>query len=232
MVKHGINFKLAPLKISQKDLLVILKKVHILIKSANQSSEEPYEREHLLISESGITFNQEGELDFSIPLSTINVAYAVNYSYNSAKVAPINFVNIELNPFLRRVSIEGTSQEHIEALGAQIRQSFAGHTIFIGGSRGNLMIGMFLIIVLYLLLFMLGKKFGPFSSQLIFLFSCIIGIVSAIVVWIDFFPGFAVYKTDVSFIVRNAALISFLSLIATIIFFILGIYINLLYSKP
>ena len=62
--RHGLQFALAPLRLSQYDLLVILQRVHNLVRSANQTSEDRYVQENLAISGGGLTITLEGEPRF------------------------------------------------------------------------------------------------------------------------------------------------------------------------
>jgi hypothetical protein len=231
MVKHGIEFKIAPLKISQQDLIVIMKKVHSLVREANHAYDEPRVQESLSISGYGITITQEGEPQLSIPLASIDVADSVNYYYYNSGAA-VSLVHIKLRSFTREISIEGKSQEHIESLAAYIRQSFDKYTIWFGGFRACITLGVVIIIAINFHYIILERNYFSLPRETYWILSLVAPVLVLLVVWLDLFHGIGVYRGDVSFYKRYKHQITLISLIVGLIALFLGTYLSLHYSKP
>lgn len=222
-VKHGIEFKLSPLRLSQQDLISILRKVHNLVSEANKGSYNKSIQERFSISGSGITINEEGEPQFIGSFSSMDVANYVDYYYNNFG-SEISSVEITLHSSYRKVSIEGTSQEQIESLAAYIRQSFDQYTVWFGGFVADISvaiaIGLALCIILNLLLKKLERKHGPAPKYYSFIILFFCGLFSLSLeinfMFIDLFPGVAIYKGNASIIVRQLPLITFIGLLVGI----------------
>ncbi len=229
-VKQELKFTLPPLKLSQGDLLTILRGVHGIIRTANQASESANVQERLSISGDGTTITLDGDPRLSQPFAEIDIANSVVYSYFTL-TGVVTWVRIDLRSFQREVSVEGTSREQVEALAAFIRQSFDRHTTWFGGLRGNLTVGLVLYIVVLLIITVLHRRYGFFASQVDpFAISIPAALLPTVTMWFDWFPGVSIYKADASFLVRYSAFISFLGLVATIVTAILGTYVTILYS--
>jgi hypothetical protein len=78
-VEHRREFELPPLSLSQKDLIMILQKIHNLINSANNDADSKRVKETLSISGSGITITQEGEPQIIDSMSDMDVSYSIDY---------------------------------------------------------------------------------------------------------------------------------------------------------
>lgn len=238
-VEYRIEFELPPLSLSQQDLIKILQKIHNLASSANKDIDSDRVEENLSLSGSGVTIKQKGEPQIISPMAGMDVANSVDYDYSCyiKSGAPISKVNLRLYSFGRQVSIGGTSQEQVEAIAADIRQSFDRYVNWFGGTFANILMivaaDLFFIFFGMMVINFLERKYGPGPYWKAFLpWAIIIGIsLPFLFDWMKLFPKVAIYKESSSFIIRNTALFTFIGLVVGIIALILAI-VGLRYPKP
>ena len=166
------------------------------------------------------------------------VATSVYYEYRN-RTGVISSINIRLWDTIRTVEISGRSRDQVEAaasvastiisqaetiVGGRTHRSFGGFFLFAGGLILSLFAGRSYLALLTrpsltLSMLQLTRPILTLPMQLT-------GLILTLSIWLpweEWLPGTAVYRDDPSFLVRYAALISFLGFIGTIVAIFLSV---------
>ena len=149
------------------------------------------------------------------------VATSVYYRYRN-RTGVISSINVRLRDTSRTVEISGRSRDQVEAA-ASVASTIISQAETIGGGLlhrafgGGFLLacGLFLSLSagrIYLALQLTRPILAPLMQ--------LTGLILTLSIWLpweEWLPGTAVYRDDASFLVRYAALISFLGFIAAIV---------------
>ena len=199
---HRERFTIKPLRLSQQNLLEILKMIHNFIKDPKHVSENCQITETLSVSRSGKTITHEGEPKnsnfFAYPDFIDSVEYNY-YSYNQ----DISRIRIDLSHFERDIIVEGKNKVHVEALAALIKKYFNMYTTWFGGLVGSISMSLFILFMVQIIATLL--HYYGFISFYVGLLIFIIGISLPLYLMSsrNWPPGIAIYKGDVSFLEKT-----------------------------
>jgi hypothetical protein len=226
--------ELPPVHLNYNDLAAIVGRAEQLISTANKpfspEFERPSESLDLQDDQTKVEFTQDittSALESAPPIS--NEIY-FTYSFNGA---PISNVTMYLYDYRRELSISGQSKTDVDALSQLMSSDLARHTTILGGF-GFRTVGFLLLTILYSTLFALG--FAPNLSKMNRIITFSIAAILVISVWAapwqNWFPGTAVYSGDVSWFVRNQAIVSFMGMCATVVFGFIAVLAPFFRQRP
>jgi hypothetical protein len=209
---------LPPIKLAAKEFDAILNKTHLFIDAANGPSRQAPSREAVKL----VVRDHEIEIPhFSLASSVAfpNEILAFSYTYYRAD-KPISSVIIDLGDSSRSVSVTGESAEKVGELSGLLENDFRRYSTVIGGARFRRVAGVLLLLTLLMSL-MVSSAFWWNTRRynaLGMLVCSALGLLLVLLVpWNRYLPGFALYQTySLFFLVRHAAPIFFLSLVATL----------------
>ena len=157
----------------------------------------------------------------------------VTYRCFREDVAPINQVNLTLDDgdYGRRLVVQGFQPDQVEGLASMVVAKLNPYSKLFTGSSFRVGVGSLIFTLLFggsLLISYLQwkgyklKKLSWFSPVLtISAFLCLTNLTR----WLyPFLPGFAAYSGDVSFLRRDAAEISFVGVLATILGLLIAVF--------
>ncbi len=205
-----------PVRFSQEQLLELVGRLRVF---AEQQGSTPAEsddtRQTLSLSDGQTTLRISEEISMETLGSAPPVATSFSYEYRN-RIGVISSITIRLWDTSRTLEISGRSRDQVEATASLASTIITQAQTTVGGSLQRAMWGFFLIAFGLILIFVPdGFAFRP-----IFLALKLTGTVLTLSVWLlpweEWFPGSAIYRGDASFLVRHAALISFLGFLATI----------------
>jgi hypothetical protein len=211
---------LPPLKLAAADLETILLKTHSLIAASNgPSGEQDSGPETVKL---GVR-NKEIEIPhFSLASSVAfpREVFKFSYTYNRPD-NPISSVTVDLGDYSRRVWVTGEAADQIQAIASLLEKDLLRHSTTIGGAMFRRVAGMCLLVT-FLTSFIFGSAYWWNTrrySALGMLVCSALGLLLVLLVpWDRYLPGFALYQSySPFFLVRYAAPILFLSLIATFV---------------
>ena len=203
-----------PVRFSQEQLLELVGRLRVF---AEQQGSTPAEsddtRQTLSLSDGQSTLRLSEEISMETLGSAPPVATSVYYEYSN-RTGVISSIEVRLWDTSRTVEISGRSRDQVEAAASVASTIISQAETMIGGYFQRHMGGIFFIVVGLTLSFVKVSGQTPWILKLT-------GPVLTLSVWLlpweEWFPGSAVYRDDASFLVRHAALISFLGCIATIV---------------
>jgi hypothetical protein len=211
---------LPPLKLAAADLDTILRKTQSLIAAANgPSGEQDFGRQTVKLGVRG----KEIEIPhFSLASSVAFPKEVFRFSYTYSRPdKPISSVTVDLGDYSRRVSVSGEAADQVEAISKVLENDLLRHSTTIGGAMFRRLAGLCLLVAfLTSLIFSSAYWWNTRRYSALGMLTCsALGLLLALLVpWDRYLPGFALYQSYSPFLlVRYAAPIFFLSLIATLI---------------
>ena len=152
------------------------------------------------------------------------VATSVSYRYLN-RLGVISSIDIRFNDIRRELEISGRSRDQVEAAANLAGMIISQSETTLGGLMHRVIGAGLLIIVGFMLVASAGNAVTLTPSVRLAL--ALTGLIFSLSVWLlpweEWFPGSAVYRGDALFLVRHAALISFLGLLVTIFTFFQGV---------
>jgi hypothetical protein len=207
---------------SYDDLFRIVSKLALLINDANRGSDSTSIRwSRFEVSGHG------SRLAFGPHTSDADLARApspatdVQYTYYQEN-APISDVSIHLYDFTSDISVEGTDPNRVEAILSAVSEDFRGHSTWLSGFPFRVAVAILSGVLASLLLGNVQRLSGWKSTSAALSGLALLVLAVLMPVMSQWFPGTAVYRGDASFIVRNAAQISFAAFVLAPIFFIIS----------
>ena len=216
------SIKLPAVRASYSTLQGTIDKARKLARSANAGIDSKSAIEYLTVKGGGAELSLRGEFTLADLEKAPNVASEFIY-HLEVRSAPISEVYLLLTDDIRKVTVSGTSEEHVEALVNALRLDVSAASTILGGDRFRL-VGGLLLLGLGMLLPGLSAVAttaqlrramlagGPLVSLAVWLFP-----------WQNWFPGVAIYRGEASFLVRHGPLISLAGLLVTILTFVLSL---------
>jgi hypothetical protein len=210
---------LPPVKLAAKELDAILNKTHLFIDAANGPSGQASSREAVKLVIGG---HQIEIPHFSLASSVAfpNEIFGFSYTYYQADKV-ISSATIDLGDFSRRVSVTGESVEKVGELSSLLENDFRRYSTAIGGAKFRRVAGVFLLVTLLMSLMFSGAFWWNTRrhNALGMLICSALGLLLVLLVpWNRYLPGFALYQSySRFFLVRHAAPIFFVSLVATLL---------------
>jgi hypothetical protein len=211
---------LPPLKLAAADLDTILLRAQSLIAAANgPSSEHDSARESVKL---GVRGHEIEIAHFSLASSVAfpREVFRFSYTYNRPD-KPISTVTIDLGDYSRRVSVTGQAPDQAQSLTKFLEKDLLRHSVTIGGATFRRVAGICLMVALLTsLCFGSAYWWNTRSNSALGMLVCsVLGLLLLIFVpWHRYLPGFALCQSySPFFLIRHAALILFLSLIATLL---------------
>ena len=130
-------------------------------------------------------------------------------------------MSIDLGDSSRSVSVTGESLEKVGELSSLLENDFRRYSTAIGGAKFRRVAGVLLLITLLMSL-MVSSAFWwntrRYNAVGMLICSALTLLLVLLVPWNRYLPGFALYQSySRFFLVRNAAPIFFLSLVATLL---------------
>ena len=162
------------------------------------------------------------------------VATSVYYQYHN-RTGVISSINVRLLDSSRTVEISGRSRDQVEAAASVAITIISQAEAIFGGSTQRSFGGFLLLVGSLILNVGSWNLFWPagrislaawLTGPILILSMRLTGLFLAFSIWLpwgEWFPGTAVYRDDASFLVRHAALISFLGFIAAIVAIFLSV---------
>jgi hypothetical protein len=211
---------LPPLKLAAADLDTILRKTQSLIGAANgPSGEQDFGRESVKLGVRG----KEIEIPhFSLASSVAfpKEVFRFSYTYHRPN-KPISSVTIDLGDSSRRVSVSGEAADQVEAISKVLENDLRRYSTVIGGAKFRRVAGACLLVALMMLLMVSSaycwntRRYSALGMPI----CSTLGVLLVLLVpWDRYLPGFALYQSySPFFLVRYAAPIFCLSLIATLL---------------
>jgi hypothetical protein len=202
------------------DLDIILLKAQSLIAAANgPSSEQDSGRESVKL---GVRGKEIEIAHFSMASSVAFPRELFRFSYTYYRPdKPISSVTLDFNDYSRRVSVTGEAADHVEAISKLLENDLLRYSTKIGGATFRHVVGACLSIVLLTsLIFSTVYWWNTRSYSALGMLVCsALGLLLVLLVpWNKYLPGFALYQSYSPFLlIRYAAPIFFLSLIATLL---------------
>jgi hypothetical protein len=214
------NRYLPPLKLAAADLDTILHKTQAFIAQANGPlAEQESARESVKL---GVRGHEIEIPHFSLASSVAFPREVFRFSYAYYRPdKPISSVTLDFSDYSRRVLVTGEAAEHVEAISKLLENDLLRYSTKIGGATFRHVVGTCLSIVLLTsLIFSSAYWWDTRSYSALGMLVCsALGLLLVLLVpWNKYLPGFALYQSYSPFLlIRYAAPIFFLSLIATIL---------------
>jgi len=214
------NCDLPPLKLAAADLDTILHKTHALIAAANGPlAEQESARESVKL---GVRGHEIEIPHFSLASSVAFPKEVFRFSYTYYRPGkPISSVALDFSDYSRRVAVSGEAADQVEAITNLLENGLLRHSSMIGGAKFRRVTGVCLSVVLLLSLMVSSAYWWNTRrhSALGMLTCSVLGLLLLFrVPWERYLPGFALYQSYSPFLlVRYAAPIAFLSLLATLV---------------
>lgn len=214
------NRDLPPLKLAASDLDTILLKTQSLITAANgPSSDQHFPRESVKL---GVRGREIEIAHFSLASSVAFPKEVLRFSYTYYQPdKPISSVALDFSDRSRRVSVSGGTADQVEAMSNLLENELRRYSTTIGGAMFRHLAGVCLAVI-FLLSFMISGVYWWNTrrfSALGMLICSALGLALLLrLPWDRYLPGFALYQSYSPFLlVRYAAPIAFLSLLATLV---------------
>ena len=211
---------LPPLKLAAADLDTILHKTQALIAAANgPSTEQESVRESVKL---GVRGHEIEIPHFSLASSVAFPREVFRFAYAYSRPdKPISSVTLDFSDYSRWVSVSGRSADQVEIISNLLENNLRRYSTTIGGTMFRHLTGVCLSVI-FLLSFMISSVYWWNTrrfSALGMLICSTLGLVLLLrLPWDRYLPGFALYQSYSPFLlVRHAAPIAFLSLLATLV---------------
>jgi hypothetical protein len=198
---------LPPLKVAAADLDTILQKAHSLIDEANGPlGEAESARESVKL---GVRGHEIEIPHFSLASSVAFPRELFTFSYNYHRPEkPISSVTIDLNDYLRRVSVTGEAADQVEAISKLLEKDLRRYSTAIGGAAFRRVVGICLSLGLLTSLGLSGVHWWRtrHNSALGMLICSAVGLLLVLFLpWHRFLPGFALYQSYSPFLLIRYA---------------------------
>src|SRR2546422_786812 len=201
--------------VSRDDLIDLFSKTYRIISAANQGAKaDPIVSFEVGDGVTTLTLNNFP--DHSVRFPTV-VSYQASLLYFDRHGTPISKVAVRLRDFSREIEIAGADSEQVELLFAFLSQELSRHTTLLSGPLCRFIaswLGATLFV--FMGLGVIPTNLGPNGRGVLLLLAVILALFLPLLpvaeVWL---PGTAIYTGDASFVVRNAAWISFLGVLMT-----------------
>jgi hypothetical protein len=214
------NRDLPPMRLAAADLATILLKTQSLIAAANGSSgEQDSGRETVKLSVAG----HEIEIPhFSMASSVAFPKEVFRFCYTYYRSdQPISSVTLDFSDYSRRVSVTGEAADQVQAITNLLENDLLRHSTTIGGALFRRVAGLCLLVAFLTSLMFSSvywwntRRYNAFGM----LVCSALGLLLVLLVpWGRYLPGFALYQSySPFFLVRHAAPIFFLSLVAILV---------------
>jgi hypothetical protein len=202
------------------DLDAILLKAQSLIAAANgPSGEQASGRETVTVGVRG----EEIEIPHLSQASSLafpKEVFRFRYTYNRSD-KPISSVTLDFSDYSRRVSVTGESAEQVQSMTNMLGENLLRYSTTIGGAMFRRVAGLCLLVAFLTSLMFSGAFWWNTRryNALGMLVCSALGLLLVLLVpWNRYLPGFALYQSySRFFLVRHAASIFFLSLVATLL---------------
>jgi hypothetical protein len=211
---------LPPLRLAAADLDTILHQTQALIAAANgPAAEQDSARESV---ELGVRGHKIEIPHFSLASSVAfpREVFKFSYTYNRPD-KPISSVTVDLGDYARRVSVTGHAADQVQAIANLLENDLLRHSTTIGGAMFRRVAGLCLSIALLTSLIFSSAYWWNtrYYNALGMLVCSVVGLFLVLLVpWDRHLPGFALYQSySPFFLVRHAAPIFFLSLVAALL---------------
>jgi hypothetical protein len=146
--------------------------------------------------------------------------FKFSYTYNRPD-KPISSVTVDLGDYARRVSVTGESADQVQAISQRLERDLLRYSTTIGGAMFRRVAGLCLLVA-FLTSFIFSSAYWwntrTYSALGILVCSGLGLLLLLLVPWHRYLAGFAMYQSySPFFLIRHAALIFFLSLVATLV---------------
>jgi hypothetical protein len=211
---------LPPLKLASADLDSILLKAQSIIAAANgPSSEQDSARESVKL---GVRGKEIEIAHFSLASSVAFPRELFRFCYTYYRPnKPISSVTLDFSDYSRRVSVTGEAADQVQSITNLLENDLLRHSTRIGGAMFRRVVGVGLSVALLVSLIVSSAYWWNTRSHsaLGMLVCSVLGLFLLLLVpWHRYFAGFALYQSySPFFLIRHAAPIFFLSLIATLL---------------
>jgi hypothetical protein len=224
----SVEREFGPVRLTQQQVVELTTRLQVFAErqgSATGSSDRVSHR--LLLSDGQNALEVTEEVSLSALASAPPVATTLRYSRRS-RMGAIRAIRLDFTDTLRTLEVAGQSQDQVEAVANLAGDIVSQSEAIFGGSRRRTRAGFLMFwFALVLMLTAQHASLPLHSTSPVRLVMFVVGLCLSISIWLvpwsEMFPGVAVYRDDVSFLVRHQALISFLGLVATIAFGIAGV---------
>ena len=210
---------LPPLRLGAADLDTILLRTQSLIAEANGPfGEHDSGRESVKLGVGG----REIEIPhFSLASGVAfpRELFKFCYTYYLPN-KPISSVTLDFSDYSRRVSVTGQAADRVEALSKLVEKDLLHYSTAIGGARFRHVAGVCLSLTFLASLIVSAYWWNTRTSSALGMLVCSgLGLLLLLLVpWHRYLAGFALYQSySPFFLIRHAALICFLSLVATLL---------------
>ena len=210
---------LPPLRLAAGDLDTILLRAQSLITEANgPSGEQDSARESVKL---GVRGHEIEIPHFSLASSVAFPREVFRFSYTYSRPdKPISFVTLDFSDYSRQVSVTGDAADQVEALSNLVEKDLLHYSTAIGGARFRHVAGVWLTLTFLTSLIVSAYWWNTRTYSALGMLVCSgLGLLLLLLVpWHRYLAGFALYQSySPFFLIRHAALICFLSLVATLL---------------
>ncbi len=212
--------ELPPLKLAATDLDGILLRAQSRIAAANGPlGEQESARESVKL---GVRGHEIEIPHFSLASSVAFPTEVFKFSYSYYRPEkPISSVTVDLGDYSRRVSVTGEAADQVQAISKLLEKDLLRYSTAIGGATLRHVVGVCLSLALLTSLIVSSafwwntRSYSAWGMQV----CSALGLLLVLLVpWNRYLPGFALYQSySPFFLVRHAAPILFLCLIATLL---------------
>jgi hypothetical protein len=210
---------LPPLRLAAANLDTILLRIQSLIAEANgPSREQDSGRESVKLGVGG----REIEIPHLSTASGVafpKELFRFSYTY-SRPDKPISSVTLDFSDYSRQVSVTGQAADRVEALSKLVEEDLLHYSTAIGGATFRRVAGVCLSLTFLVSLIVSAYWWNTRTSTALGMLVCSgLGLLLLLLVpWHRYLAGFALYQSySPFFLIRHAAPIFFLSLVATLL---------------
>ena len=231
----SIEREFGPVRFSQEQLLELVDRLRVFAEQQGSSLAESDDASQTLsLSDGQATLRISEEISVETLGASPPVATSVYYQYHN-RTGVISSINVQLWDTNRTVEISGRSRDQVEAAASVASTIISQAETILGGSTQRIFGGFFLLfggLILNVGSLILSRSAGRISlapqltRPIVTLPMQLTGLILTLSIWLpweEWLPGTAVYRDDASFLVRHAALISFLGFIAAIVAIFLSV---------
>jgi len=193
------------LSFSYPELAGIIKDAEKFLQSVNGEPKNPRDvKKKIQIKKNGMQITFQTPDEMNTYEKKPEAAYEFSYFYYNEN-GKISQVNLDFGDYMRKISIEGTDANQIDALFSLLKEKFEGRQSIFGGSIFRMVsfLGIFLFLFLYVT-WTIDKGIKMILKGLVWAIATLIGL-GILYFKFDLFQGTAIYSGDASFIVRRSA---------------------------
>ena len=207
-----------PVRLSQEQLLELVDRLRVFAEQQGSIPAGSDDASQILsLSDGQSTLRISEEISMETLDSAPPVATSVYYEYSN-RTGVISSISIRLRDTRRTLEISGRSRDQVEAAASVASKIISQARTTVGGSFHRIMwAGGLITVGLILVLVPDGFAFRPKVYLALKLTGTILTFSVWLFPWEEWFPGSAVYRDDASFLVRHAALISFLGFLVAFV---------------